>query len=349
MPLTTPEVEDLEEYQTLALAALLEPHNPYKGLRAFEEADAMHFFGRETLIRRLLAELAKPDRRFLAVIGPSGSGKSSVVKAGLVPALRRGTQFDSESWFIARMVPGAQPFQELETALLGVAVGDSPALQAALRESDQGLLHAVPRVLPDELAELVLVIDQFEEVFTLVEDETERKQFLNSLVAAVNDSSSRLRVIVTLRADFYDRPLLYPGFGDLVQAHTAVVLPLSSTELQEVINGPAERAGLVLESGLTAAIVADVAEQPGALPLLQYALTELFERREGLPLTAGPITPAAACGAHWHAALKNSTRDSTRPPGTRPPDVFAHGQAGRGRHRRHPPPGHADRIGLAGG
>jgi WD40 repeat protein len=285
MPVKTPDVGTLEEYQTLILAGLLEPQNPYKGLRAFEEADAMHFFGRETLIRRLLAELAKPDGRFLAVIGPSGSGKSSVVKAGLIPALRRGTQFGSESWFVARMVPGAQPFQELETALLGVAVGDFPALQAALRESVRGLLHAVPRILPDELAELVLVIDQFEEVFTLVEDETERKQFLNSLVTAVHDPSSRLRVIVTLRADFYDRPLLYPGFGELVQAHTEVVLPLSSTELQEVITGPAERAGLFLEPGLTAAIVADVAEQPGALPLLQYALTELFERREGQTLT----------------------------------------------------------------
>ncbi len=90
----------------------------------------MHFFGRETLIRRLLAELAQPDGRFLAVIGPSGSGKSSVVKAGLIPALRRGTQFDSEMWYMARMVPGAHPFQELETALLSVAVGDFPALQA---------------------------------------------------------------------------------------------------------------------------------------------------------------------------------------------------------------------------
>ncbi len=284
-PLKTPEFGVPEEYQTLSFAALLEPQNPYKGLRAFEEADAMHFFGRETLIRRLLAELAQPDGRFLAVIGPSGSGKSSVVKAGLIPALRRGTQFDSEMWYVARMVPGAHPFQELETALLSVAVGDFPALQASLRATDDGLLRAVPRILPDDMAELVLVIDQFEEIFTLVEDEAERKQFLSSLVAAVQDPFSRLRVIVTLRADFYDRPLLYPGFGELVQVHTEVVLPLSSADLQEVITGPAERAGLVLESGLVAAIVADVAEQPGALPLLQYALTELFERRQGQTLT----------------------------------------------------------------
>jgi WD40 repeat protein/tRNA A-37 threonylcarbamoyl transferase component Bud32 len=273
------------EIQTLDFTHLLEPQNPYKGLRAFEEADAVHFFGREGLVRHWLSELAEPTRRFMAVIGPSGSGKSSAIRAGLIPALRRGTQFDSEHWFVARMVPGAHPFQEVETALLSIAVGEFQALQDALRQGADGLLRVVPQTLPDDEAELMLIIDQFEEVFTLVEDENERKQFLNSLLAAVDAPSSRLRVIVTLRADFYDRPLLYPGFGELVQAHTEVVLPLSSEELQEVITGPAERAGLTLETGLAAAIVADVTEQPGALPLLQYALTELFERRQDRLLT----------------------------------------------------------------
>ncbi len=277
--------DETTDVRTLDFDSLLEPQNPYKGLRAFEEADAVHFFGREALVRRLLVELSRPGGRFLTVIGPSGSGKSSVVKAGLIPALRRGTQVDSEEWFITRMVPGAHPLQELETALGTIAVGEYEAVKDLLRQSEKGLIQLVPQILPDENAEVVLVIDQFEEVFTLTEDEAERKHFLNSLVAAVQAPTGRLRVIVTLRADFYDRPLLYQGFGELVQAHTFVVLPLTSEELIEVIVGPAERAGLSLETGLAAAVVADVTEQPGALPLLQYALTELFERREDHQLT----------------------------------------------------------------
>jgi WD40 repeat protein/serine/threonine protein kinase/energy-coupling factor transporter ATP-binding protein EcfA2 len=284
-PLETPEAASEDGFQTLDFAALLEPQNPYKGLRAFEEADATHFFGREGLIRHLLAKLSSPAGRFLAIIGPSGSGKSSVVKAGLIPLLRGGVGIESEHWFVARMVPGAHPLQELETALLSIAVGNYEMLLDQLRQSDAGLLQVVPQILPDDAAELVLIIDQFEEVFTLVEDETERNHFLDSLVTAVKTPSSRLRVVVTLRADFYDRPLLYPGFGELVQAYTEVVLPLASEELRQVIVGPAERAGVALESGLVAAIVADVTEQPGALPLLQYALTELFERREDRLLT----------------------------------------------------------------
>ena len=94
-----------------------------------------------------------------------------------------------------------------------------------------------------------------------------------------------MRVVVTLRADFYDRPLMYPDFGLLVEAHSAIVLPLTDAELEQAVRAPAERVGAVLEKGLVGAVSADVAEQPGALPLLQYALTELFERREGRMLT----------------------------------------------------------------
>jgi WD40 repeat protein/serine/threonine protein kinase/energy-coupling factor transporter ATP-binding protein EcfA2 len=314
-----PEATSEEVFQTLDFAALLEPQNPYKGLRAFEEADAVHFFGREGLVRHLLAKLSSPAGRFLAVIGPSGSGKSSVVKAGLIPLLRSGAQIESEHWFVARMVPGAHPLQELETALLSIAVGNFETLLDQLRQGKAGLLQVVPQILPDETAELVLIIDQFEEAFTLVEDETERNHFLDSLVAAVKAPSSRLRIIITLRADFYDRPLLYPGFGELVQAHTEVVLPLSSEELQEVIVGPAERAGVALEPGLVAAIVADVTEQPGALPLLQYALTELFERREDHLLTldayrsSGGVRGALARRAEeLYQSMEPAHQDATR-------------------------------------
>jgi WD40 repeat protein/transcriptional regulator with XRE-family HTH domain len=266
----------------------IEIANPYKGLRAFGEADAEDFFGRETLVQQLLARLGEGGdlARFLAVVGPSGSGKSSVVGAGLAPALRRGGLPGSDNWFIVNMVPGPHPFEELEAALLRVAVNPPASLLAQLKENERGLLRAARRILPaDDSVELVLVIDQFEEVFTLAQDESERALLLDSLVAAALDERSRVRLILTLRADFTDRPLRYVDFGELVQKRSEFVLPLTSDELERAILGPARRVGLKLESGLTSAMIRDVGDQPGALPLLQYALTELFEKREGRMLT----------------------------------------------------------------
>ena len=271
-----------------AAVPVAEAANPYKGLRPFYEADAADFFGREALTDRLLARLSEGDgmARFLAVVGPSGSGKSSVVRAGLIPALRRGALPGSENWFVIQMLPGARPLEEMETALLRIAVNPPESLLSQMREDERGMLRAIKRVLPADDAgprrsELLLLIDQFEEIFTLVEDESDRAQFLEGLLAAAADPRGRLRVVVTLRADFYDRPLQYAGLGELVRQQTEVVLPLSSAELERAITGPGGRMGVELGPGLLAEIVADVADQPGALPLLQYALTELFERREG--------------------------------------------------------------------
>ena len=267
---------------------LLITDNPYKGLRAFGEADAADFFGRESLTQQLLARLGEGGdlARFLAVVGPSGSGKSSVVRAGLVPALRRGGLPGSENWFIVDVLPGPHPLEELEAALLRVAVNPPESLLAQLREDKRGLVRAIRRTLPaDEATELVLVVDQFEEVFTLVEDEAERAHLLDSLVTAALDERSRVRILVTLRADFIDRPLRYVDFGELLRQRSELVLPLTPDEMERAIAGPAERVGLALEPGLPEAIVADVSDQPGALPLLQYALTELFEQRDDHTLT----------------------------------------------------------------
>src|SRR5262249_2874553 len=124
-----------------------------------------------------------------------------------------------------------------------------------------------------------------EEVFTLVEDEDRRARFLALLERAVADPHARLRVIVTLRADFYDRPLLYIGFAELLRDYIEALVPLRAGQFERAIAGPAERVGARFEPGLLAELVADVADEPGALPLLQYALTELYERREGSTLT----------------------------------------------------------------
>ncbi|GAB4530332.1 MAG: hypothetical protein Kow0063_08280 [Anaerolineae bacterium] len=271
--------------------------NPYKGLRAFQEADALDFFGREELTEQLLARLRDaqpPDqsgegaggwRRFLAVVGPSGSGKSSLVKAGLLPALRKGALPGSDQWFVVEMLPGSHPLEELEIALLRIATRQHSGLMEQLRRDARGLIRAARLVLPSDDNTLLLIVDQFEELFTLAQDKAEAAHFMDSLYAAVSDPRSPVRVIITLRADFYDRPLTHPDFSALMSQRTEVVTPLTTDELARAIAGPAGRVGAALETGLVTDIVADVKDQPGALPLLQYALTELFEQREGRLLT----------------------------------------------------------------
>jgi WD40 repeat protein/serine/threonine protein kinase len=283
-----------------SLYNLPEPENPYKGLRAFQSADVQDFFGRDELSQKLVKRMGEDAHavtasqndkheshytRFLAVVGPSGSGKSSLVKAGLIPALWRGDLPGSERWFIVEMLPGAHPLDKLEVALMRVAAQQANALHEQLARNERGLLRASELILPDDDSQLVIVIDQFEEVFTLVEDEAARQHFLNLLCTAVKEPRSRVRVVITLRADFYDRPLNYPDFGELVRARMETVMPLSAKGLERAIAGPAERVGVKFEPGLVASMVAETNYQAGALPLLQYALTELFERREGRLLT----------------------------------------------------------------
>jgi serine/threonine protein kinase/WD40 repeat protein len=266
-----------------------EIRNPYKGLRAFLEADASDFFGREALTQRLLRRLEEDGNasRFLAVVGPSGSGKSSVVRAGLVPALRRGALEGSEGWYVIDLLPGSHPLRELESALLALAIEPPPSLLDMLEGDTLGLVRAAERILPDPDADLVIVLDQLEEVFTLVEDEDERLHVLECLRAAAVTPGSRVRVITTLRADFFDQPLSIRGFGDLLAQRTEAITPLSPEELERAIVAPADRAGLAVEPRLVAAMIADVVDRPGTLPLLQYALTELAEGRDDGMLTLG--------------------------------------------------------------
>jgi WD40 repeat protein/serine/threonine protein kinase/energy-coupling factor transporter ATP-binding protein EcfA2 len=294
-----------EKDSVTVISNIPEPDNPYKGLRAFQSSDADDFFGRERVITRLIKRLREGNgrERFLAIVGPSGSGKSSLVKAGLIPALWRGELPDSERWYILEMVPGTHPFDELEVALMRVAADQTENIRQNLERDERGLSRIAGLILPNDGTELLLVIDQFEEVFTLVEDEAERLHFLRLLHHAAIAAKSRVRIIVTLRADFYDRPLLYPDLGELVRNHLETVLPLSAEELERAILGPAEHAGVSLEEGLAASIVGDVNYQPGALPMLQYTLTELFERRQGLLLTqAGYQEIGGAVGALAHRA-----------------------------------------------
>ncbi len=300
---------------TAIVASQADRRNPYKGLRAFTESDAGDFFGRGELTRRMITRLAEdgPGFRFLAVVGPSGSGKSSVVRAGLVPAVRDGVLGTQRGAFIAEMLPGPHPMEELEAALLRIAVRPVSRLHDRLESGSRGLLEAADLVvLPG--AEVVLVVDQFEEAFTQTVDEWERELFLESLRVAAADPDSRLRVIVTLRADFYDRPLIYPRFGELLADRTEAVPPLTPDELEQAIRGPAESVGVRPEPGLVAEMIADVAHQPGALPLLQYALTELFERRDDGRLTRAAYRDIGGIAGAL-SARADRIFESTEPPG----------------------------------
>jgi WD40 repeat protein/DNA-binding SARP family transcriptional activator len=271
--------------------------NPYKGLRPFLEPDAPDFRGRESLVRGLIDRLA--DTRLLALVGASGSGKSSAVRAGLVPAVRSGAVPGSRRWFVAEMLPGGDPFGELAEALVRLA----PAAPPGGLEREDGLVAAAAWLLPDDDSELLLVIDQFEELFTLVEDDERRAAFMAALSAVATDPRSRVRVVLTLRADFLDRPLADRGFAGVLRAGTELILPLSADELERAISGPARSAGVSVDGGLLAELVSDVAGQPGALPLLQFTLADLFDRRDDGALTVaayrelGGVAGAVARGA----------------------------------------------------
>jgi len=246
---------------------------PYRGLRPFEEEHAALFFGRDADVQRLLEKLK--GSRFLAVVGPSGSGKSSLVRAGLVPALRRGEPPGSSTWPILILTPGARPLEALAVCLTETTgnadpLGMARQLREHLRE-DQQALHLAIRLAahgnPDK-AQTVLVVDQFEEVFTLCHDEAERAQFLANLLYAATVPDGSCVVILTLRADFYPRCAAYPELASQVAAKQYLVSPMILENLRQVVEEPAHRVGLEFEPGLVGAILEDVAAQHGALPLL---------------------------------------------------------------------------------
>ena len=224
---------------------------PFKGLASFDVDDADVFFGRERLVAEMVARLAGAP--LLGIVGPSGSGKSSALKAGLLPALQHGVLPGSGTWAIALLRPGAHPAAALQRALADAA--------------------------PD--GRLVIAVDQFEELFTACRDEAERAAFADALVAAVRDPRRRALVLIALRADFYGRCASYPELWRMLGANHVPVGPMRRDELRRAIVLPAQRAGLRVDEALVEALVADVQGEPGALPLLSTALLELWQERDG--------------------------------------------------------------------
>jgi WD40 repeat protein/class 3 adenylate cyclase len=245
---------------------------PYKGLAPFDTDDAAYFFGRERLVGELAARTVGTG--LLGVVGASGSGKSSAVMAGLAPSLSAGLLPGSESWRTVMMRPGERPMRELETTVTWaglVSDGQDPLAEVT---GDGG--HDT---------RLVLVIDQFEEIFAMSVDPDEREAFLRSIVGAAAAYPERIVVVATLRGDFYAHLAVHPELADLFAQNHVLLGPMSPDELRRAIELPARRAGVHVESALTDALVADVEGEPGGLPLLSTALVELWSARDGAWLT----------------------------------------------------------------
>lgn len=256
--------------------------NPYKGLRAFQESDAPDFEGRSELIQRLVAAVA--ERRTVMVVGPSGAGKSSAVRAGLIPALRKGAVPGSDAWFVVTMTPGPSPFRELAAALSTVAVDAPTDLVGRLAADEDAIWRIVDAMVPGS-GQVLVIVDQFEELFTQLVGESARQRFITGLVRAVSEPRSRIRLVATIRADFFDRPLADLQLSELVQAGTVIVGPMATMDLDRAVVNPAQRVGVSFAPGVVSQLVADVADQPAGLPLLQHALREMFDARDGSVIT----------------------------------------------------------------
>ena len=258
---------------------------PYKGLAPFEADDAELFFGRDLVVAELTARLR--SSRFLAIVGASGSGKSSVLRAGLVASVQQGAFPGSGDWPVVVMTPTARPLEELAQRWAPLAGTTAPSLLAALGEDPSAFAGAVRSALTrlPHGARAPLVIDQFEEAFTLCTDVDERRQFVAALVAGVRADVAGATVVIALRADFYGHCAAYPELRQLVEANTCLLGPMDPPELMAAIEGPANVAGLRLEPGLNELIVREVADEPGALPLLSHALLETWKRRKRRTLT----------------------------------------------------------------
>jgi serine/threonine protein kinase/DNA-binding SARP family transcriptional activator/WD40 repeat protein len=248
--------------------------NPYKGLAAFTEPDAPDFFGRTSEIRRAVKMVT--EHRLSAVVGPSGSGKSSLVLAGVLPALRHSGVAGSATWVSAVSVPRGHPFDELATALAAVATDSLVDLAEELSAPDgMGLLRVAKRLSMQLDAELVVVIDQLEEMFTLVALPETRERFIAAIANAAADPACRIRILLTLRADFFHEALSLPTLGPIISTAHLALAPLDPDAAHAAIIEPAEKAGLELETGLADRIIGDLADQPGSLPMLQFTLDRL--------------------------------------------------------------------------
>jgi WD40 repeat protein len=271
------------------------PPCPYRGLEAFDVEHADLFFGREKLTDELLARLQPTSGqagRFLAIVGPSGSGKSSLARAGVVAALRRGAIEGSTDWPVVICRPGIDPLKNLAVAFsnipgLGQGLSEVRKMIQDFRDDPGALDLATCLALRGSPPgrRLVLLVDQFEEIFSLCHDETSRQAFLDNLIQAATTPEGQTIVLLTMRADFYGKCAAYPALAKILSNHQELVGPMTADELRQAIEQPAHQAGCYFEVGLVPLLLYEIQDQSGSLPLLQYALTELWTRQEKQRLT----------------------------------------------------------------
>ena len=263
---------------------------PYKGLNYFDESDADLFVGREELTNLLtehvLSISAANETRFLAVIGASGSGKSSLVRAGLVPALRWNKA--SADWHIHILTPTTHPLESLATSLTleNASVATTATLMDDFAQDTRSLHIFARRILQENRnARLLLVIDQFEELFSLCRTEEERVSFIGNLFGAASEADGPVNVVITLRADFYANCANYTHLRNALARNQEYIGAMNDEELRRAIEEPAQRGHWDLEEGLVERLLIDVGREPGALPLLSHALMETWQRRRGRKMT----------------------------------------------------------------
>ncbi|WP_190092605.1 nSTAND1 domain-containing NTPase [Streptomyces melanogenes] len=322
---------------------------PYRGLASYRQQDARWFFGRERSRDALVAQLRAAEKTggLVMLVGASGAGKSSLLNAGLVPALRNAgpSDEDSQAREVLQLVPGSDPLAELTQRIPELA----PVVSAAAEPGTPQFAHAVREAVtawarretpspasPASPTPPVLIVDQFEETFTLCSDEANRRTFVQLLHAACTPADpgepgepgnpAPMLIVLGIRADFYERCLAYPELADALQHRHMVLGPLTTAELREAVAGPAKAVGMELEPGLAELIVREVsADGPrgvhdaGALPLLSHALLATWQRRKAGRLTlagyraAGGIQGAVAATAEraW-SSLDPAARTAAR-------------------------------------
>ncbi|HEV2781512.1 MAG TPA: WD40 repeat domain-containing protein [Actinophytocola sp.] len=265
---------------------------PYRGLESYQPDEAEWYFGRERLVEELVTRLRHAP--FLAVFGASGSGKSSLLRAGLLPAVRAGRLPGSQDWPTVLMTPGPHPLAELAIQVASLQ-GISPGSLHNDLATEPGTLDLALRqtlITSSSAARALVIVDQFEELFTLCSDPNERARFVEALLGTATSPSGRTRVVLGVRADFYGRCADYPALVDALRDHQVLIGPMSRDELQRAIVEPASRAGLRVEPALVHLILAEVQGRPGALPLLSHALLETWRRRRGNTLTVADYQTA---------------------------------------------------------
>ena len=287
---------------------------PYKGLQEFNEADADWFFGRELLTAHLVERLQVCQ--FLTIIGASGSGKSSLVRAGLVPVLKGVkalqevpvTPQGSTRWPVHIITPGERPLEALAVSFTrGGEASQAQKLMLDLRQEPRTLaLVAGQQAAENNASGVLLVVDQFEELFTQCNDPAERSAFVSALLASGGPhTNGPLVLVLVLRADFYAECAQFDDLRVAISAHQEYIGPMTPEELQRAIEMPARKGGWTFEPGLVELMIQDAGSEPGALPLLSHALLETWKRRSGHTLLlssyheAGGVKGAIALTAEW--------------------------------------------------